>query len=406
VNEVGIKSVSRDILHDDLPRSLYVHIPFCKSRCFYCDFNTFVTPDQAMEDYLIRLQKELALIAKEATEPLQTVFFGGGTPTMFHTNQLVRMLDTIYENFRIAPDAEISLEANPGSATEKKLRSLFQHGVNRISFGAQSFNDRHLMTIGRLHDSDAIRNSVHMAQDIGFSRINVDLMFGLPDQTQEDVAESIAEAEKLCVEHISAYWLKVEAGTPFAKWQAEGRLPLPGEDAEAEMYEYVRSALRAGGYEHYEISNFAKSGGEAKHNLVYWHNEPYFAAGAGAHGYVQGIRYENVKSLGDYGACMDKNERPIASTRIVSISESMENTMMLGLRLREGVSTERFEKRHCVSMKRVFGHIIDPLVSQGLLEWHEGESVLKVALHAWPIANIVFEKFVDVDDAKIQGEIV
>lgn len=401
MNEVGIKSVSRDILHEALPRSLYVHIPFCKSRCFYCDFNTFVTPDQAMEDYLVRLQRELALIAKEATEPLQTIFFGGGTPTMFHTNQLVRMLDTIYENFRIAEDAEVSLEANPGSATEKKLRSLFQHGVNRISFGAQSFNDRHLMAIGRLHDSDAIRNSVHMAQDIGFSRINVDLMFGLPDQTQEDVAESIAEAEKLCVEHISAYWLKVEAGTPFAKWQAEGRLPLPGEDAEAEMYEYVRSALRAGGYEHYEISNFAKSGGEAKHNLVYWHNEPYFAAGAGAHGYVRGIRYENVKSLGDYGAYMDKNERPIASTRIVSISESMENTMMLGLRLREGVSTERFEKRHGVSMKRVFGHVIDPLVSQGLLEWHESESVLKVALHAWPIANVVFEKFVDVDNAKI-----
>jgi oxygen-independent coproporphyrinogen III oxidase len=404
VNKVANKAVLRDTLHTVAPGSLYVHIPFCKSRCFYCDFNTFVTPDQAMEDYLVRLQRELVLLAREADKPLQTIFFGGGTPTMFHTSQLERVLTTIQENFCIAEGAEISLEANPGSATEKKLRSLFHHGVNRISFGAQSFNDRHLMTIGRLHDSDAIRRSVYLAQEIGFSRINVDLMFGLPDQTIADVEESVSEAQKLCVEHISAYWLKVEKGTPFAKWQAEGRLPLPGEDVEAEMYEYVRTALVGNGYGHYEISNFAKPGGEARHNLVYWHNQPYFAAGAGAHGYARGIRYENVKSLGDYGRRMDKNERPVASNRIVPIRESMENTMMLGLRLREGVSSKRFEQRHGISMQLAFGHIIEPLVRTGLLEWDNDNTVLRLALHAWPIANIVFEKFVDVDVAGVFNE--
>ena len=401
-----MKRKTQDILDAKAPTSLYVHIPFCKSRCFYCDFNTFVTPDQAMEDYLVRLQKEFVLIAEQSKEPLKTVFFGGGTPTMFHTNQLERMLETIHKYFSIAKDAEISLEANPGSATEKKLRSLYNHGVNRISFGAQSFNDRHLMTIGRLHDSDAIKKSVYMAQEIGFRRINIDLMFGLPDQSFLDVEESIAEALKLNVEHISAYWLKVEAGTPFAVWQAQGRLPLPGEDAEAKMYDYIRRALSAAGFAHYEISNFAKPGEEAKHNLVYWHNEPFFAAGAGAHGYAYGVRYENVKSLSDYGTRMDKNERPIASNHLVSASESMENTMMLGLRLQEGVNDTRFTARHGMSMKSVFGHIIDPLIAKGLLEWHSNSTVLKVAAHSWPVANLVFEKFVDVCNPDIYDETV
>ncbi len=391
-----------DILQTIAPSSLYVHIPFCKSRCFYCDFNTFVTPEEAMEEYLVRLQKELILISQDADRPLQTVFFGGGTPTMFHTHQLERMLETIYAHFTIAKDAEISLEANPGSATEKKMKALFRCGVNRISFGAQSFNERHLMTIGRLHDSDAIRKSVSIAQDIGFARINIDLMFGLPEQTVEDVQESIDQALNLNVEHISSYWLKVESGTPFAKWQAEGRLPLPGEDVEAEMYEYVRSALISSGFDHYEISNFAKREGQAKHNLVYWHNEPYFAAGAGAHGYVRGVRYENVKSLGDYGERMDKNERPIASSYSETTGEAMENTMMLGLRLGEGVSNERFVNRHGETMRSVFGNIIDGLVENHLLEWNQDGTTILIPRAVWPIANLVFEKFVDVD--RVRGD--
>lgn len=372
--------------------SLYVHIPFCASRCYYCDFTTFVAPKGAIDAYLEHLAREFEMLAPDVTKPLRTIFFGGGTPTLPTAEQLRTLLARLRDMLPIAADAEVTMEANPGTVDAAKLAVLRDAGVNRLSFGAQTFEPRLLMTIGRLHDAEAIGSGVQLAKAAGFERISIDLMFGLPEQTAEDVSHSLAETLDLDIEHVSAYWLKVEPGTPFATWQARGLLPLPGEDAEADMYDQVCRTLDTAGYTHYEVSNFARPGGEARHNLVYWRNEPYFAAGVGAHGYVNGSRYENVRSLGAYAAAIDADTRPVADTLRVSIREACEDTMMLGLRLREGVSRRRFAARHGVPMEHVFGEQIQRLLRQDLVRFAEG--ALRLTERAWPIANVVFEAFI------------
>jgi oxygen-independent coproporphyrinogen III oxidase len=382
----------RDTLQHVSPTSLYVHVPFCASRCFYCDFTTYVAPSSAVESYVDALQIEFDLLSNRVSEPLQTVFFGGGTPTLLSSRQLERVLTSMRNRFPIGDDAEITFEANPGTVDAEKLEVMRAFGVNRISFGAQSLNERLLMAIGRLHDAEAVYKGVELAHAAGYPHINVDLMFGLPEQGLHDVEASLDGLMAMDVDHVSAYWLKVEPGTPFAKWQSQGELPLPGEDAEADMYDLVRERLAAHGYVHYEVSNFAKPGGEARHNLVYWRNEGYWAAGVGAHGYAYGVRYENVKSLLAYHDKLSQRQRPIAEEVHISTLESMEDTMMLGLRLRGGVPASVFAARHGFQMHRVFGDIIERLSQQGLVEW-SGDS-LRLTDKAWPIANVVFEEFI------------
>ncbi|WP_245631947.1 radical SAM family heme chaperone HemW [Alicyclobacillus ferrooxydans] len=381
-----------DRMHSSTPTSLYVHIPFCKSRCFYCDFTTYVAPRPEVDAYVKFLQREFEMLGSETNQPLKTVFFGGGTPTYLDARQLDEVLRSMHQYFRIASDAEITVEANPGTVDAEKLTVLRQWGVNRLSFGAQTFDENLLMAIGRTHDTDAVRTSVELAKQSGFSRINLDLMFGLPEQTIESVERAIAEVVRLGVRHVSAYWLKVEPGTPFHRWQDAGLLTLPGEDTEADMYDVVRKSLSGYGLVHYEVSNFAVPGEEALHNLVYWRNEPYLAAGVGAHGYVRGVRYENVTRLTDYARMISEGKRPIADDHQVSPQESAEDTMMLGLRLKDGVSAAEFLARHGVPMDTVFADELERLVTQGLIEYRDG--VVRLTEKAWPIANLVFEEFV------------
>ncbi|QSO46119.1 radical SAM family heme chaperone HemW [Alicyclobacillus mengziensis] len=381
-----------DSTHQQDPASLYVHIPFCKSRCFYCDFTTYVAPRSLVTAYVSYLKQEFELLARDTNKPLQTVFFGGGTPTYLSANELGQVFASLHQHFNLASDAEITVEANPGTVDAEKLVVLREYGVNRISFGAQTFDENLLMAIGRTHDKAAILSSVELALRHGFSRINLDLMFGLPEQTLDSVRQAVKQVVEMGVRHVSAYWLKVEPGTPFHKWQEQGLLPLPGEDSEADMYELVREMLSENGFVHYEVSNFATPGEEALHNLVYWHNEPYLAAGVGGHGYVRGRRYENVTALTDYARLLSAGMRPIADTHQVSAEESAEDTMMLGLRLREGVSAERFRQRHGASIQDVFFEQIQRLTGQGLIQEHSG--TYRLTDRAWPIANVVFEEFV------------
>jgi len=376
------------------PTSLYVHIPFCASRCYYCDFTTYVAPESAMVQYVDDLKREFVQLQKEAVEPIETVFFGGGTPTLLSDPLLREVLTALQETFALAPTAEITMEANPGTVTPSKLAMLRKYGVNRLSFGAQTFSERLLMAVGRIHDAEAIINSVLQAQAAGFEHLNVDLMFGLPEQTLEDVKTSLDHVLELSIDHVSAYWLKIESGTPFAAWQAQGALTLPGEDAEGDMYDLVRKRLVEEDFTHYEVSNFARSGGQSRHNLVYWHNEPYLAAGAGAHGYLAGQRYENVRSLAAYHDAIRRSVRPVQASRQVTAAEAMEDTMMLGLRLAEGVSRARFLELHNVSMTEVFGDVIENLQRKKLLQWKEDALCLTAV--AWPIGNLVFEEFVAV----------
>ncbi len=383
-------------LHQAAPRSLYVHIPFCASKCWYCDFNSYVQSDAAKTRYTTALLRELALLAEEYQTSgdrlrLDTVFFGGGTPTELPLCEWERIAMGLREQFAIDESVEWTVEANPGSKSDHLLAALALLGVNRVSFGAQAFEDDLLKAIGRRHDTSAIEQSVALAMSAGFSRINLDLMIGLPEQTLANVQESVRKAIDLGVTHVSVYGLKVEPGTVFARRQAKGCLPLPDEDLEARMFEEARARLAAVGIEQYEISNFAKSGAKAHHNLAYWRNRPYLAAGAGAHGYVYGMRYENVKSLSLYEESLTNERRPLANTRAVSAQEAMEDSVILGLRLREGVQKAAFAADHGVDMGAVFGDVIRPLVECGWLLEDAASYRLPVAL--LPVANEIMLRF-------------
>jgi oxygen-independent coproporphyrinogen III oxidase len=348
--------------------SLYVHIPFCASKCYYCDFNSYVSTPDVMDRYLDGLDRELARVAADYEhDPLQTVFIGGGTPTIFDARQSERMVEMLHRHFRLAEGAEVSVEANPGTVDLEKLKVLRQGGINRLSFGVQSFDNDLLVKLGRLHDRDAVYRSWELARQAGFGSINLDLMFGLPGQTVETLEKSLGALQGLGPEHVSAYSLKVEEGTPFYTWFERGKLILPPEEDEVKMYQLVMDTLQGNGYDMYEISNFAKPGHRSRHNQVYWRNEPYMATGSGAHGYVNGVRYVNQKDVPLYIETTVKGERPVVEQEEISEQYQMEDTMMVGLRLSEGVSFARFRERHGREMIDVFGEPIRKYESRGLL---------------------------------------
>ncbi|MHB1626920.1 MAG: radical SAM family heme chaperone HemW [Bacilli bacterium] len=381
------------------PRSLYVHIPFCASKCFYCDFNSYVTGDAARSAYVDDLTVELRLLRDAffgagEKPPLDTIFFGGGTPTLLSPAQWRTVALTIHELFDIAPHCEWTAEANPGTVDAELLDTLTALGVNRLSFGAQTLNETLLQAIGRIHGADDVMRSIDLAAARGFARINVDLMLGLPDQTLQDVSQSLSRLLAAGVAHVSAYGLKVEDGTPFAKWREAGQLRLPDEDAEVAMYETARDILAAHGCAQYEISNFARPGQEARHNLVYWSNLPYLAAGAGAHGYVQSRRYQNERSLTSYGQRVRGKERPVAEVQDVTAGTAMEDTMMLGLRLQRGVSYSHFQALHGMEMREVFGGAMDRLSQQGVLL--QGAAEVRIPPAYYGVANEIFAAFIGV----------
>ncbi len=383
-------------LHRLAPKSLYIHIPFCESKCFYCDFNSYVANDDVKAKYTESLLKELTLIheayfLKGDRPRLDTLFFGGGTPTVLPLAQWEKVATFLHDRFSIDQATEWTVEANPGSVNDSVLGELKRFGVNRLSFGAQTFNETLLLAIGRLHSVRDIEKSVERAMQIGFRRISLDLMFGLPDQTLSDVRESVRRAVDFGLGHVSVYGLKVEEGTPFAKWQTSGHLHLPEEDAEAAMYEEVRLLLQDAGFLQYEISNFARAGEEARHNLTYWHNEPYLAAGAGAHGYVYGRRYENVKSLLRYQQMLADMERPLEDALVVTAKEAMEDSVILGLRLREGVNKKAFLLHHGILLHEAFGQVISSLKQRGMLV--EDEERIVIPGKYFSVANEIMVHF-------------
>jgi len=336
-----------------------------------------------------------AYFAQGVRPELDTVFVGGGTPTMLSLSEWETLAQAVHEQFTLTPGAEWTCEANPGSADRDLLTGLHSFGVNRISFGAQTFNETLLQAIGRTHDAADVLHSVSAAQAAGFERINVDLMLGLPDQTIMDVDEALRRVQQAGVAHISAYGLKVEPGTPFAKWQSAGHLQLPSEEAEGDMYERLREVLANRGFDQYEISNFAQPGHDARHNMTYWRNQPYLAVGAGAHGYVFGQRYENIRGLDAYEQAIMKQQcRPLAQTSTVTASEAMEDTFMLGLRLAEGVTRKRFTSWHDASCDEMFAEVIGRLTARGWIA-DDGQRIFIPPAY-YPIANDIFASFIGV----------
>lgn len=351
------------------PKAIYVHIPFCANKCHYCDFTSYVMNGQPVDDYLDALALEMEkATARVKPEQISTIYIGGGTPTVLNPRQMKKLLKDLRFYFpNRSADLEFTVEANPGTTNPELLSVMREGGVNRISFGAQTFRQDLLKKIGRIHGAEEIRGSVDLARKAGFNNLTLDLMFGLPEQTVDDVKQSLFEAVSLGPDHFSCYSLKVEEGTRFYDLQQQNRLVLPDEDEELEMYQWTRSFLREKGYMQYEVSNFSRPGYESRHNITYWLNEEYYGLGVGAHGYVDRIRYANVKGIKEYVYQIKNNSLPVKESYLVSASEDMENFMILGLRLLQGVKQSRFFQRYGVGVEEVFATALNNLQQKNLL---------------------------------------
>ena len=309
----------------------------------------------------------MALYASE-TDPLQTIFIGGGTPSILSANALAQLFTDIQQHFQITPDAEITVECNPGTVDDEKLRVMKANGVNRLSFGLQAMQDEILKQLGRIHTVTEFLESYHLARENGFENINIDLIFALPDQTMKAWHHTLNEVISLDPDHISAYNLVMEETTPFYEaWQA-GELLLPTEDTEADMFQYTIETLTTHGYTHYEICNFAKPDHYAKHNLVYWNNQPCIGLGAGASGYVNGVRYTNIRGIAPYINKLSKRNKPIADTEHLTGNAEKAETLMLALRKREGISLEDYQNRFGEEIEATFADILKKWIDLQLLE--------------------------------------
>jgi oxygen-independent coproporphyrinogen-3 oxidase len=372
------------------PRAAYVHIPFCRAKCFYCDFNSYPGMENLSADYVDALLVEIRSIISDKS-PLDSVYFGGGTPTTLRPSVLVGVLHALDRQFGVSPGCETTIEANPGTVDLDSLIELRRGGFNRLSIGVQSFDDRILTAIGRIHTADEARDAFQKGRDAGFDNMSIDLMYALPDQSLDDWQRTLESALELAPDHISLYELSVEEGTVFGNLRSRCLLRLPDEDLQIEMYIAAINALTAAGYEHYEVSNFAKPGRRSRHNQTYWRNEPYYGFGAGASGYVGGVRYTNIGSPTAYVDSIRSTGSAVESSEALTGRRSMGETMMLGLRMMDGVDLAAFSARFGVRLQEVYGEELSRLVDRGLVEL--SETSLRLTPSGLFIANEVAAEF-------------
>ena len=362
------------------PIGCYVHIPFCVRKCAYCDFNSYSGyTDGSVARYVQALTREIhqapALTQAPqnwgggATAPIDTIFFGGGTPTAIPAADEAALLRAVLDTLPVTPGAEITTEANPGTMDVQHLAVLRAAGFNRISFGVQSFDPGLLKTMDRIHSADEAKAAVRAARAAGFENVSLDLMFGLPRQTLAQWQDTLEQGLELETDHLSLYSLIVEEGTGFYTLQQKGRLPLPPDDLAADMYELAVQTAESAGYDQYEIANFARPGREIRHNLHYWRNDPYHAFGCGAVSYLDGVRRARLKSPAKYAEAIEEGRSLTLSEETLTANETMAETMMLGLRLtREGVNCRRFQSRFGVDPRVKFAAEIETFTRRGLLE--------------------------------------
>lgn len=364
---------------------LYIHIPFCVKKCKYCDFVSFENSDYMFDKYIDALLTEAGEYAGAEAD---TVFIGGGTPTVLGANQLDRLISGIRKKFRLSADCEITSESNPGTLTGDKIRALFENGVNRVSVGVQSFNDGELSAIGRIHSAKTAYDTVRALADAGFKNINADLMSALPAQTRESLAKTLEMAVSLPLTHISAYSLIIEDGTPIESEYSRGALILPDEDEDREMYADTIDFLAKHGFKQYEISNFAKSGFECKHNIKYWQCREYIGLGAAAHSYIDGRRFYNTSDLSAYA---DGNYH-VSDEIILSERDKISEFMIMGLRMTEGVSRAEFKRRFGIEPERVYGGELGRFTNNGLMK--KTESGYALTRRGIDVSNSVLCEFV------------
>lgn len=346
--------------------SLYIHIPFCVRKCGYCDFLSAPADEKARDRYVQALLMEIERYqgTETADRKIKTLYIGGGTPSILSVDQLDCIMQKIKYTFNFCDDIEASMEMNPGTASKEKCRALYQMGINRLSIGLQSTNDMELKTLGRIHSYEDFINTYTWCREAGFQNINVDLMAALPYQTVESYTTGLRKIIRLAPEHISAYSLILEEGTPFYQKYNSGCYPLPDEEQERLMYRETEQILAQAGYERYEISNYAKKGYACRHNLVYWQGGDYLGLGLGSSSYMDGVRFHNTTDFNTYvnqGAYVEDREE-------LSMQAKMEEFMFLGLRVIAGVSGTEFEKRFGKTMEDVYGDVLRKHEEEGLLQ--------------------------------------
>lgn len=370
------------------PSSAYVHIPFCTQICYYCDFSKVFIKNQPVDAYLEHLIQETR---SYEIGKLRTLYIGGGTPTALSAQQLAYLLTELPKVMDLSEVEEFTIEANPGDLDPDKIAVLKESQVNRVSLGVQTFDNKMLKKIGRSHQEQDIYDNIRHLKQAGFDNISIDLIYALPSQTMDQVKENVAKAIDLDIPHMSLYSLILENHTVFMNRMRRGKLPLPKEELEAEMFEYIIEELEKAGFEHYEISNFSKPGFESRHNLVYWDNAEYYGLGAGASGYVDGIRYKNHGPIRHYIEAVEAGKARITEEHL-TLEEKMEEELFLGLRKKTGVSKARFEEKFGISFDQRYGQVVASLTEQGLLV--PDDKQVRMTKRGLFLGDTVAEKFI------------
>jgi len=374
---------------------LYLHFPFCISKCPYCDFNSYqLENDNQISSYISALYQEITAYSKKFKKSnIKTIYLGGGTPTILSGIQICNILEFCKDKFTIDKNAEITIEANPGTLDGKKLKLLIKSGINRLSLGGQSFNDLFLEKLGRIHNTQEIIDSYYLAREAGFNNINIDIMFALPDQTTEDLQDTLKKAVFLKSDHLSLYNLTIKPGTEYYKDYKRGKLNLPTEDEDFDMYSWAINYLEENGFEHYEIANFARPHKRSMHNLIYWQNKPYLGIGAGAYSFIRGYRYMNYENPARYVKEVMSGKLPVDNGEKISLRKRMIETIILGLRTKDGVGYKKYKTRFGVDLNDTFPQQINKLVTLELLQ--KDNCKIKLTRKGIFLANTVFREFVD-----------
>ncbi len=369
--------------------ALYIHIPFCEKKCYYCDFTSFPDKTDEVSKYIDYLIKELSLYKDKIREEyiINSIFIGGGTPSSIDEIYIEKILKYIFHNFNISKNHEITIEINPGSLTIEKAKTYKDIGINRISMGLQSLNNRLLKSIGRIHTAEDFYTSYNILKNLGYENINIDLMFALPDQSMEDLLITLKDVIDLNVTHISLYSLILEEGTQFYKWYEEGKLNMPSEDLDREMYHNAVSFLRSNGYNHYEVSNFSKGNYKCIQNMTYWKVNPYLGVGINSHSNLDNVRFSNESNFKNYYNKLDNDQIPIKDKEIISKEMEIAEYIILGLRLIDGVDKNEFKNRFHIDIESIYIEEIKKNVRDGLLT--EDENSIKLTTYGLDLANRV-----------------
>lgn len=362
---------NRNDLFAQRDMGIYIHIPFCKQKCIYCDFPAYQNLEEYYDTYLYALVQEMIMFgdtySKSRTKLVDTVYLGGGTPTEFSLLQLEQILDTIKNTYNISSNCQFTIESNPGEVDKSYLHELYKLGFSRISFGVQTFDDTSLLRLHRSHNSKVAIDAVQWAFDVGFQDINIDLIYGLPNQTIDEINKNLDIVSKLPINHISTYGLQVERGTRLYHLVNKGLLFLPDESTEDTIYEMMMQGIQDLGFERYEISNFAKDKTYSKHNLKYWQYCDYLGFGAGAHSFFDGVRRANNRNVMPYARKIDCFEFPVIEEEVIDSKRSREDYCFLSLRTKWGISTVDFANRFNIRLEDLYGSILDNLIEKNLI---------------------------------------